>query len=92
MVTCEEKNELMQNGAILLDVRSQSEYDENHLESAINIEYTELENKFNDLGYDKETKIIVYCRSGKRSAIAAETLKKMGYLYIYDLGGISNCQ
>ena len=92
MVTCEEKNEMIQNGAILLDVRSASEYDEDHLDGAINLEYTELESKFNNLGYTKETKIVVYCRSGKRSSIAAETLKKMGYLYVYDLGSINNCK
>ena len=92
MVTCEEKNELVQTGAILLDVRSQSEYDEDHLDGAINLEYTELESKFNNLGYTKETKIVVYCRSGKRSSIAAETLKNMGYLYVYDLGSINNCK
>ena len=92
VVSCEEKDNLIRNGALLLDVRSKEEFDENHLVGAINIEYTELESKFDDLGYAKEMKIIVYCASGKRSKIATETLKKMGYVNIYDLGSINNCK
>ena len=40
---------------------------------------------------DKNTKIIVYCRSGNRSATAANTLINLGYTNVYDLGAMSNC-
>ena len=40
---------------------------------------------------NKDTKIIVYCRSGNRSATAAQTLIDLGYKNVYDLGGINNC-
>lgn len=76
---------------ILLDVRSKQEYEEGHLESAINIPVFELENKANNILKDKTKTIIVYCASGSRSRRAKEILEEMGYKDIYNLkNGLNN--
>lgn len=72
---------------VLIDVRTKEEYDSGHIPRSINIPYTEIEN---EIDYDKDKPIAVYCRTGKRSKEAALTLEKMGYTKIYDIGGISN--
>lgn len=74
---------------IIIDVRTETEYDSGHIPGAINIPDTEIESKIN---YDKNTPIAVYCRTGKRSNAVANTLKNMGYNKIYDLGGIENSE
>lgn len=89
-VTCEQKEFLIsEKGAILIDVREKDEYDEGHLDNAINVPYTKVVELLKD--YDKDTPIIVYCRSGNRSAKAYQSLQAAGYTNLYDLGAISNC-
>ena len=84
----EEVYEIIQDESlIIIDVRTEEEYESGHIEKAINIPYTEIESKVN---YDKNQAIAVYCRTGVRSSEAAKTLEKMGYTKIYDLGGVEN--
>ena len=84
----EEVSEIIQDESlIIIDVRTEEEYESGHIEKAINIPYTEIESKVN---YDKNQAIAVYCRTGVRSSEAAKTLEKMGYTKIYDLGGVEN--
>lgn len=64
---------------IIVDAREQSEYDEGHIKGAIVIPYTEIEQKAEEMLPDKEQLILVYCRSGRRSKIAAQSLANMGY-------------
>ena len=73
---------------ILLDVRTQEEYDEGHISGALLIPYTEISRKAETMLKDKEQLILVYCRSGRRSAIAATALTDMGYNNVKDFGGI----
>ena len=87
-ITCDNMKELIKDDAILVDVRSASEYEEGHLKNAINKPLTKL-SSLDEL--DKETKLIVYCKSGVRSNNAAQELLKMGFKNIYDLGSMSNC-
>lgn len=54
------------------------------------IPFDEIKVKSDQLPQDKNTEIVVYCRSGRRSAIAADTLISLGYAKIYDLGAISS--
>lgn len=75
-------------GAVLIDVRSQQEHDERHIEGSILIPMDEISAKIEEQVAEKDKPIIVYCRSGRRSAIAAEELIKMGYTKVYDLGSI----
>ncbi len=82
---------LAKNPAIwLLDVRTAEEYAAGHIPGSKLMPYDTLESFAAELPADRQTPIIVYCRSGRRSALAAETLAKLGYARIYDLGGIQN--
>ena len=72
---------------VLIDDRTKEEYESGHIPRSINIPYTEIEN---EVDYDKDKPIAVYCRTGKRSKQTASTLEKMGYTKIYDIGGIDN--
>ncbi len=86
------KTLIKDNNAILVDVRTEEEFDEKHIDGAILMPYDEIENLISSKIEDKESYIIVYCRSGRRSGIAAETLVDMGYKHIYDLGAMSSWQ
>ena len=73
--------------AILIDVRSEQEYRENHLDGSINISLYDLERNGSKIELDKQNIIIVYCQSGKRSKRAVEILKQEGYEYVYEIKG-----
>ena len=89
-ITAKEAKEIMDSreGYIILDVRTQEEYDEGHIPGAILIPYTQIEEKAIEMLPDKEQLILVYCRSGRRSKIAAEALVELGYTNIKEFGGI----
>lgn len=87
-VTSSEASSLIKDGAILIDVRTKEEYEEKHIKGAVNIPLSDIED--GNINYDKDTAIIVYCRSGNRSATAAKELITLGYTSIYDLGSINN--
>ncbi len=71
---------------ILVDVRTAEEFAEGHIPGSVNIPYERIGST--PPTDDKDALIIVYCRSGRRSAIAAEALKAAGYDSIVDFGGI----
>ena len=73
---------------ILLDVRTPAEYEVGHIEGAILIPDYELANKVLNQIPDKNATIFVYCHSGVRSKNAANTLLDLGYMEVYDIGGI----
>lgn len=75
-------------GVIIVDVRTQAEYDEGHIANAILIPNETIGSTQPALLPDKDAVILIYCRSGNRSAQAAAKLKDLGYTKIYDFGGI----
>ena len=89
-ITPEEAKKIMDSGDehIILDTRKQDEFDEGHIPGAILIPYTEIENKAEEMLSDKDAQILVYCRSGRRSKIASESLTKLGYTNVKEFGGI----
>ena len=89
-ITAEDAKKIMDSGEehIILDTREQDEFDSGHIPGAILIPYTEIENKAIELIPDKDKLILVYCRSGRRSKIAAESLAKLGYTNVKEFGGI----
>ena len=89
-ITAEEAKQIMdsEEGYIILDVRTQEEYDQGHIPGAIVISHEEIAEKAEDVLTDKEQLILVYCRSGRRSKIAAEALVELGYTNIKEFGGI----
>ena len=91
-ITAQEAYELMQESTdfILVDVRTPQEYEEGYIEGAILIPDYELAERAKSELPDKTTTIIVYCRSGRRSAASASLLFRLGYQSVLDLGGISS--
>lgn len=87
-ITEREKTDLLAQGAILADVRSCQEYKKMHLTGAVNIPYADIYLNASKFLPDKKQSIIVYCATGKRSAMAKERLDYMGYQNVYFLGGI----
>lgn len=76
---------------ILLDVRTKKEYNEKHIPNSILIPIDSLSDEVENIIKDKESEIIVYCRSGRRSKIACEKLANLGYSHLYNLeDGIKN--
>jgi len=73
---------------ILLDVRTEGEFVNEHIEGAILIPDNEIGERATDELPDKNALILIYCRSGRRSEAAARELVEMGYTNVYDFGGI----
>jgi rhodanese-related sulfurtransferase len=75
----------------LIDVRTPDEFNDGHIENAVNINFMSDDFDTNVAGLNKDKPILVYCKSGGRSAKAAARLKELGFTTISDLeGGISN--
>ncbi len=89
-ITAEQAKKIMdsQENYIILDTRTQEEYDENRIPGAILILHDEITEKAEAKLPDKDQLILVYCRSGRRSKLAAEALVKLGYTNIKEFGGI----
>ena len=77
-----------ESGYIIIDARTQEEYDEGPIPGAILIPEYEIADRAEKELPDKDQLILVYCRSGRRSKIAAEELVKLGYTNVKEFGGI----
>ncbi len=78
---------LQRNGAILIDVRSNEEYNQGHLNGSIHIPHDRILEGVKK--YSKDTILILYCSTGSRSKIASNLLVSMGYSNVYDMGKVS---
>ena len=89
-ITPEQAKEMMDNSpdCVILDVRTVEEYDEGHIAGAVLLPDFEIATRAQEVLPDKDAVILVYCRSGRRSALAAAELARMGYTQIHDFGGI----
>jgi phage shock protein E len=93
LIGCNNKEEtntleeiLKENNYIIVDVRTKEEYDTSHVVDSINIPYDTIDE---NIDLDKSKTIMVYCKSGKRSSIASETLENLGY-NVLDLGAFDS--
>lgn len=91
-ISYKELKEFIKNKeALLIDVRSNQEYEEGHINGAINIPSYNIKKEIEEKARNKEKIIILYCTSGARSRIAKNELEKLGYENVYNLkGGIDN--
>lgn len=91
-ISSEEAKKMMDEDSsiIILDVRTPEEFELGHIQGAVNISHTEIKEIIETAIPDKSKTILVYCRSGNRSAIASNDLIELGYLNIYDFGGIND--
>lgn len=81
-------HELVDAGAVLVDVRSPEEFAQGHIDGALNIPIGELEQRMGEL--PKEKDIVLYCRSGARSSRGRSMLTNAGYAKVHNLGAMSN--
>ncbi|MDR0823456.1 MAG: rhodanese-like domain-containing protein [Prevotella sp.] len=79
---------MLENGAILLDVRSRAEFEEGHAEGSENIPLDELDKAFSK--FDKDQTFVVVCASGIRSRDAVSRFKKQNYMNVYNGNSWSN--
>ena len=89
-ITQEEAKRIMdtQTDYVLLDTRTDEEFAQGHIEGAIMIPEYEITEKAESVIPDKDTLILVYCRSGRRSKIASMLLVELGYTNVNEFGGI----
>jgi phage shock protein E len=80
-----------QKGFILVDVRSPEEHRSGEIPGTdMNIDFREMKSRHRELGAKPDDHIVVYCQSGHRSNIAAETLADLGYTHVYNVSGSMN--
>jgi len=75
------------NGKYVIDVRTQREWETGHIDGAILIPYDRIKEKIADYVSDKKAPIALYCRSGRRAALALDALKEIGYENVENYGG-----
>jgi len=85
----EAKNIMSENSnVVILDVRTPQEFKESRIENAISLPFTEINERAEILLLDKDVQILVYCRRGARSRVAANKLISLGYTNVLDFGGL----
>ncbi len=88
-ISAETAKEMMTDQeVVILDVRGALEYEQGHVPKAINLPLEQISPNISDIIPDKEATYLVYCRSGVRSVAAAKQLDRLGYLNVYEFGGI----
>ena len=90
-ISMQDLEEKQKNGAVIVDVRSSQEYNEGHINEAINIPYYEIKKNVNNVLKNKKQEIVLYCQTGFRSKQAYKKLIKLEYKKVYNLyGGLDN--
>lgn len=80
----------LNNGAVLIDVRSDEEWASGHIAGAVHIPLADVDSRLPQEIPEKQTQLIFYCGSGKRSQTALEKARDLGYQLVYNLGGIDD--
>lgn len=88
VVAAEKAWQLIEAGALILDVRSAEEYAEGHLEHSVNIPHTEIDQIIREIGENHDRSVVLYCRSGRRADGTLEALGKLGYTAIFNGTGL----
>jgi phage shock protein E len=76
-------------GALVVDVRTTDEFEEEHFPNALNIPVDQIQRRLNELG-EKNKPLVLYCASGARSAYAAKIIRSAGYTDVTNAGGLSD--
>ena len=79
---------MIENGALLIDVRSTEEFAGGHLDGALHIEWDQTDALAAAIGDDKQRQVVLYCRSGNRVGKAIAVLETRGYTNIYNATGL----
>ena len=78
--------QLLKDGALIIDVRSVSEYQSGHLPKVINITLDNIESEIRNKVKDLNKPLLLHCQSGMRSSVAAKKLQAIGYTNVFNLG------
>ncbi|GLR06551.1 phage shock protein E [Vibrio hyugaensis] len=78
--------QLIEQGAMIVDVRTTQEFADDHLDNAVNFPLSELDKHFANV--DKDAQIVLYCRSGNRSGQAYQYLQSQGFTNLHNAGGL----
>ena len=78
---------MIEQGALVIDVRTTEEFEQGHVEGALNIPYQEIDKLMSAIGTDKTRPVVVYCRSGNRSGKAKVVLETKGYTNVFNATG-----
>jgi phage shock protein E len=92
LVTPATAREWLKKGALVIDVRSEGEFQERHLPGAINIPLGSLGDEIARRAPDKEQAILLHCLSGTRSGMAKARLKQLGYRNVFNLGSYGRAE
>ncbi|MGB1298493.1 MAG: rhodanese-like domain-containing protein [Psychrobium sp.] len=84
--------QLIDNQALLIDVRTDEEFQKSHLKSALHIPYKKIVNALAEKGIAKDRQIVLYCRSGNRAGKAIKFLRKAGFTKVHNGGGLKALQ
>lgn len=82
-ITGKQMEELLREGAVLVDVRTEAEYATDHEAGAVNLPYMDIHGMASGCLHDKNRPVIVYCATGKRCSQAGQSLKYLGYRNVY---------
>ncbi|GLP96605.1 rhodanese-like domain-containing protein [Paraferrimonas sedimenticola] len=82
----------IEQGALVVDVRTAEEFEVGHLNNAAHVPFEQIGEWAQAQNIAKDQSIVLYCRSGRRSGIATETLMSMGYTNVYNGGGLESLQ
>jgi len=87
-ILSEVAQEMMTGDVVILDVRSRSEFESGHIANSILLPLDDINEHANSVVLNKTQTILIYCRTGRRSATAAALMAEMGFINVYDFGGI----
>lgn len=91
-VSPSEAEALVEQGALLVDVRERDEFERGHLTGATHVSRGILEMHIGELAASKDAPIVCYCGGGNRGALAVESLQRMGYTRVVSIeGGLAAC-
>ena len=84
--------EHLKKGAMLVDVRTVAEYNAGHLTNAVNIPLDEIQKAFPRRVSDRSQVVLLHCRSGRRSGLAEQQLRALGYTNVFNIGSYSQAE
>ncbi len=89
VINAEQAKEMIDEGdTVIIDVRTIPEYGDGHIPDSYNVPLDEISQGIDRITADREAIILIYCKSGNRSKIAARIITELGYTNVYDFGGI----
>jgi len=91
-LTVDQAREMIQKGAVIVDVRTDGEYDSSNIKESVHVPLNELKDKIEQVVSDKDKTVLLHCRSGSRSFAAKRMLKRLGYTNAYNIGSFGRAK